>query len=72
MHLTQKGQVTIPIKFREKYGLKPNVEIDFREEEGKLVLIKKSSSAHPLDRLKGILKIPQKTDKIIEKLRGKA
>ncbi|MBI2915230.1 MAG: AbrB/MazE/SpoVT family DNA-binding domain-containing protein [Elusimicrobia bacterium] len=71
MHLTQKGQVTVPQKLREKFGLNPNVEIDFREEEGKLVLIKKSASRHALDSLVGILKSPQSTDRIIHQLRGK-
>ncbi len=71
MHLTQKGQVTVPKKFRDKFGLNRNVEIDFKEEEGKLVLVKKSSAVHPFDQLVGILKNPQSTNKIIDQLRGK-
>lgn len=71
MHLTQKGQVTIPRKFREKFGLTPSVEIDFKEEKGRLILIKKSAGTHPLDRLVGILRSPQKSDRLIEELRGK-
>lgn len=70
MHLTQKGQVTIPRKFREKFGLSPSVEIEFKEEGGKIILIKRSLATHPLDRMVGILKSPQRTDKIIQKLRG--
>ena len=72
MHLTQKGQITIPKKFRDKFGLRTHVEIDFIEQSNKLILIKRSSSSHPLDRLVGIVKNPRESDLIVEKLRGKA
>ena len=72
MHLTQKGQITITKQFRDKFGLRTNVEIDFIEQSNKLILIKRSSSAHPFDRLVGILKNPRESDSIVKTLRGKA
>lgn len=34
--VTQKGQVTIPKKFREKLGIKPYDKVNFEEKEGYL------------------------------------
>lgn len=38
MKITVKGQVTIPKKYREKYGLTPHTDVDFVEENGKLMV----------------------------------
>jgi antitoxin PrlF len=38
MHITSKGQVTIPKEFRELCGLYPNSEVEFMFEGGRLVL----------------------------------
>lgn len=32
MRVTEKGQVTIPISLRKRYGLQPNVEVEFLAE----------------------------------------
>ena len=72
MHLTQKGQVTIPKKLRDKYGLGPNVELDFQEESGKIVLIKRSQASHPFDRFVGILRKHATSNEIVDQLRGRA
>lgn len=40
MHITIKGQVTIPNEFRIKYGLLPHTEVEFTEIEGRLCLMK--------------------------------
>ena len=34
MRITAKGQVTIPKKWREKFGLWPGTEVEFVPEEG--------------------------------------
>jgi AbrB family looped-hinge helix DNA binding protein len=41
MHINEKGQVTIPQMIREKFGFLPYTEIDFQEEDSKVVLVKK-------------------------------
>ena len=38
MKITSKGQVTIPQEIREKHGLRPNTEVEFLVERGKVVL----------------------------------
>ena len=41
MRITSKGQVTIPIAFREKAGLMPNTEVDFAmNREGQVVVFR--------------------------------
>lgn len=40
MRITSKGQVTIPKHIRELAGLLPDMEVEFRFEEGRVVLAK--------------------------------
>ena len=40
MKITTKGQVTIPLEIRERLGLLPNTEVDFRVEGDTVVLTK--------------------------------
>jgi AbrB family looped-hinge helix DNA binding protein len=36
--MTIKGQVVVPSKIRQKYGMKPGTEVAFVEQQGKLFL----------------------------------
>lgn len=36
--VTEKGQVTIPVGFRRKFGLLPHTEVEFFEQDGQLAL----------------------------------
>ncbi len=38
MRITTKGQVTIPRRFRLKFGLLPNTEVTFEEADGCVVI----------------------------------
>ena len=38
MKIGERGQVTIPLRIRERYGLKPSVSVEFAEEDGRVVL----------------------------------
>lgn len=40
MRIGERGQVTIPKKLREKYGLEPHDEVAFLERRGELILQK--------------------------------
>ena len=40
MKITNKGQVTIPIEIRERFGLQPNTEVEFQIERNTLRLVK--------------------------------
>ncbi|MCO6185068.1 AbrB/MazE/SpoVT family DNA-binding domain-containing protein [Rhizobium sp. L1K21] len=50
MRVTSKGQVTIPRDLRELAGIKPNSEVIFSIENGKLVLAPKDNPNSPLER----------------------
>ncbi len=45
MHITIKGQVTIPQNIREKFGFLPHTEVEFVEENGVVVLRKVNSGS---------------------------
>ncbi|MBI2082798.1 MAG: AbrB/MazE/SpoVT family DNA-binding domain-containing protein [Deltaproteobacteria bacterium] len=70
MNITTKGQVTIPKEIRDKYGLDEGVEVDFIDEEGIVKLIKKGTSS-PIDKVYGILKSKERSDDVVEELRGR-
>ena len=57
MHITSKGQVTIPIEIREKLGFLPNTEVEFYIENQELKLKKKN--------------LGTKGDRIIQKMTSK-
>lgn len=43
MRITSKGQVTIPLEIRQKLGLLPNTEVEFRLQGNTARLVKVSS-----------------------------
>lgn len=74
MKITTKGQVTIPQKIREKYGLLPEEEVDFVEEAGKVYLVKKdedTTRVNPFRKLRGVATIKMTTEEILALTRGK-
>jgi len=52
--VSEKGQVTIPKKLRERLGIKAGDVLDFHEEQGRLVAIKRVSG-DPVGAVYGIL-----------------
>lgn len=71
MRITAKGQVTLPKEIRQRFGLRPGVEIQFVQ-KGNQVILEKVIRQHPLDTLYGVLGRHQRTDRLIDELRGKA
>ncbi len=68
--VSEKGQITIPKRLRERLGLRPGTVIDFEETEGRLVG-RKLVAADQLDELYGILELPVGgTDAFIREIRG--
>lgn len=70
MKLTIKGQVTIPKKYRQRYGLAPHTEVVFEEAAGG-VLIRPAGPARlekvrkDLKRMRGIADAGMRTDEIL-------
>jgi len=73
MQVTAEGQVTIPPDIREKLGLAPDAEVDFREENGRFYLVKIVVTPQRPPRfrkLRGIATIRLTTDQIMALTRG--
>jgi AbrB family looped-hinge helix DNA binding protein len=71
MKIGERGQITIPKDIREKYGLLPNIEVEFVPEESGVLLRKQARHSSPVEQVYGILKKNTKTDELIEALRGR-
>jgi len=67
--LSEKGQVTIPKRLRDRLGLRPGTLIDFAEEDGRLVG-RKLEPLDDLDDLVGIFEVPGGSDAFVKSLRG--
>lgn len=69
MHVTTKGQVTIPKAIRNKLGIVPHSEVDFVEERGRIYLVK-SKKTDKIDRqvhnLRGSASVAMTTDEILK------
>jgi len=67
--VSEKGQVTIPKRLRERLGIRAGEVLDFEEDHGRLVATK-LTTRDPVDELFGVLKGKDKTDTIVRRLRG--
>jgi len=67
MRVTTKGQVTIPINIREVLGIRPETEIDFREDDGRFYIVKisKPKKTKQFNKLRGIATAKMTTDEIM-------
>jgi AbrB family looped-hinge helix DNA binding protein len=74
MKISERGQVTVPKKQRDRFGLKPDTDVEFVEVDHQLVLRKKRNGQLPIESVRGILRGQgggKSTDQIIEELRGR-
>ena len=76
MKITSKGQVTIPVEIRERLGLLPETEVEFRV-EGNAVRIVKVQGKKRVGRgaaivanLRGSADVKMSTDEILALTRG--
>ncbi|MEB4591839.1 AbrB/MazE/SpoVT family DNA-binding domain-containing protein [Candidatus Thiothrix sp. Deng01] len=70
MQITERGQVTIPLKLREQFGFLPHTEVEFSVQNGQLVLRKKTEASR--NRLSGIYgkkRFERSTDDLMKLLR---
>lgn len=71
MKIGERGQVTIPKNIREKYGLLPNIEVEFIPEKTGVLIVKKNHDRSPVEKVFGVLNKNEKTDRYIESIRGR-
>lgn len=67
--VSEKGQVTIPKRLRDRLGIRPGQVLDFDEEAGRLVA-RKATVVDPVDGVYGMLAGLGRTDELLRELRG--
>jgi antitoxin PrlF len=68
--VSEKGQITIPKRLRDRLGLRPGTVLDFEEADGRLIG-RRLAPVDTLDELYGILPLPPGgTDAFIPDIRG--
>lgn len=73
MRVTIKGQVTIPRHIREKLGIRPNSDVNFLEEDGRVYLTTDKVTVpkeNRFRRYRGIATVKMTTDEIMALTRG--
>ena len=70
MKVTTKGQVTIPQGLRRKYQVDSDAEVDFMEEDGKIVLRVARNSTSSFRRLLGRGDVRLSTEEILRLTRA--
>lgn len=75
MRVSKRGQVTIPKALRDRFGMNHNVEVEIVPAQGGLLIRKRVTGQHPVDRVAGILDdhLGPKfdVDAYIEEIRGR-
>jgi AbrB family looped-hinge helix DNA binding protein len=78
MRITAKGQVTIPQEVRERAGLMPGTDVEFRLERGGVRLVKAKTAGKRRTRgqklvahLRGKGTFAMSTDEIVALMRGR-
>ena len=75
MHVTEKGQVTIPIAIRRKYVIGPDTEVEFVEDGGRIVLQirdERTPGQRLVDHLAGSATSTMTTEDLMALTRGEA
>jgi antitoxin PrlF len=67
--VSEKGQITVPKRLRERLGIRAGDRLELTEEEGRLV-VRKAITSDPVTAVYGILELEQTTDEAIRALRG--
>lgn len=67
--VTERGQITIPKKLRERLGIRPGQVVDFEEEGGRMIVTRRSAD-DPVEAVYGILPLARSTDELVSELRG--
>ena len=71
MRVSERGQITIPKPLRDRFGMNPNVEVEITPTEQGLLIQKRTSARHPVERVYAVLGRGGSTDDYIEKIRGR-
>jgi antitoxin PrlF len=70
MKVTTKGQVTIPRHIREEFGILPESEVEFKVENQRVYIERKSGTANRFKQLRGVATVKMSTEEIMQLTRG--
>ena len=68
--VSPKGQITLPVEVRTRFGLVPGTPVHFEVREDGVWLRKGTRGAHPVDAIFGTLKLDRPVDALIDEMRG--
>ena len=71
MKISERGQLTIPKRLRDRFGMNQDVEVEITPAENGLLIRKRTTAEHPVDRVYGILGKGGSTDAYLEEIRGR-
>ena len=74
MRISERGQITIPKRFRDRFGMNKDVEVEITPTEQGLLIQKRSAAQHPVERVSGILDSVDPTfdvDQYMAEIRGR-
>lgn len=68
--VTDRGQVTIPKRLRDRLGIRPGEVLEFDERGDGVLTVRKTSSRSALDAAYGALPLDRSSDELMAELRG--
>ena len=71
MRVSERGQVTIPKALRDQFGINQNVEVEMVPTKRGLLIQKRTTVTHPVERVYGLLGRAARTDDLLEEIRGR-
>jgi AbrB family looped-hinge helix DNA binding protein len=71
MRISKRGQITIPKRLRDQFGLNQDAEVEITPTAQGLLIQKQTAAQHPVDRVCGILDGICDVDEYLEKIRGR-
>ena len=78
MRVSERGQITIPKRLRDRFGMNHNVEVEIVPADSGLLIRKRTAAEHPVDRVYAILErgkhadgLTRNTDDYLEEIRGR-
>lgn len=74
MNITSKGQVTIPQRIRNRFGLKPGTAVEFVAEGNRVIIQRRKKGKSTVDawlaEATGFLRTDKSTDELMQLTRG--
>ena len=71
MRISERGQITIPKRFRDRFGMNKDVEVEITPTEHGLLIQKRSAAQHPVEKISGILDGVGDVYRYVEEIRGR-